>query len=250
MARHSAADGGQVSRGAHRAGPTGSGPLANLTNVVSSTTPRRVRPPRPLRVFVVSGLVLSLLLLGYSTTLVNLRFTEPPVDDSPEGSPNSQLPAGQPSPGEGGSSPSQLPSAQARDTLEPAPSSPTPTPADEEQNETDSPNQTESETHATPTLSVDYGMTEWGEDSFGGHLIITNGGSSAISNWEIEVSFTDAQLVAAWEADWEPTSSGARFQPPHWQEELAPGESTRVQFSAEGRPQTPECTINGESCQL
>jgi len=68
---------GRGRRGAHRAEPTGSGPLATVGHVLGSTVPKRVSPPRPLRVAVVSGAIVGALLFSYSTTQIYLRFTEP-----------------------------------------------------------------------------------------------------------------------------------------------------------------------------
>ena len=251
MARRSARGGDQVSRGVHRAGPTGTGPLANLTSVLGSTVPKRVRPPQPLRVLTISGIVVGLVLLGYSTTLVNLRFTEPPMEDTPQEAPNSQLPAGDPSPDQD-TVPESLPPAQGADTVQPeaSPSSPEPSGQATPEPQQDEAQETNQDSANAGEVSVTYGMTQFSEENFGAQLVITNGGADSLSPWEIEVAFEDARLVTAWQTDWEPTESGARFHQPQWHDNLAPGESATVQFSAQGTPQTPDCTINGRSCHL
>ncbi|MGI5120528.1 cellulose binding domain-containing protein [Marinactinospora thermotolerans] len=255
MARHhGGSQGGQ--RGAHRAEPADSGPLATVGHVLGSTVPKRVRPPRPLRVMVVSGVTIGLVLFGYSTTQVYLHFTEPEP-----GSGASALPEGDT---HGGpmAAPSDAPSASPRATLSAAPSpsarpsaspraSATPerqeaSPARQEETTADE----QRESAASPRAAVSYSSVTYSEDSFSGQVVITNNSDSVLEGWELTLGFENVRVTAAWEVDWEATGNGVVARQTHYEGGLAPGESKTVNFTAEGPAQTPSCSLNGVSCGL
>lgn len=220
MARHGAARDSRDGRGAHRAEPTGGGPFAALGRLLGSTVPKRVQPPRFLRVLTVSGLLVGLMMFGYSTTQVYLRFTEPPVDRDDVGSAESD-----------------------DERLAPTePGSAEPEGSDSER--------TGSRSVPGDGLAVSYSMTESEEADFAGQLVIINSGSEALRGWEVEVAFAEARVVAAWDVEWEPTAAGARFTDPEWEDGIAPGDSKAIAFTVEGTPQTPECTFNGDPCGI
>ncbi|GAA3745349.1 cellulose binding domain-containing protein [Salinactinospora qingdaonensis] len=267
------AEGGQ--RGAHRAEPQGSGPLATVGHVLGSTVPKRVQPPRLLRVLLISGMTIGLCLFGYSTTQIYLRFTEPPASPGANGEPDFNI---QVEPTSGEMSPSATPEVDARATVEAQSQSPSPEPTSVEESteqaddqRSQSPQQTsqqqdqqqedaDHDDQATATAagaqsgasaSVSYSTVTYSDSGFGGQVVITNNGESTIEDWRLRLSFSDVTVTAAWEADWQSTGKGIIARKPDWKSGIAPGESTTLSFTAEGEAQPPtDCSFNGASCGL
>ncbi|WP_067966959.1 cellulose binding domain-containing protein [Nocardiopsis trehalosi] len=199
-------------RGAHRAEPADSGPLATVGHVLESTVPKRVQPPRFLTVLLVSGTTLALTLFGYSTTQIYLRFSDP--GDGPSGSPGASGPL---DPGAGGASPS-APAAGGGDTS---------------------------------VSAVSYRTVESSSGTFTGRVTVTNTGADVLEDWELDLGFADARVTSADSVEWEPTDSGVVARPPAGSGGLAPGASVTVDFTAEGPAQSPiTCSLNGAPCDL
>ncbi|MFC7327839.1 cellulose binding domain-containing protein [Marinactinospora rubrisoli] len=252
MGRHGAAGGGQ--RGAHRAEPADSGPIATVGHVLGSTVPRKVRPPRLLRVLVISGITVGMVLFAYSTTQIYLRFSDPGTQQITPGDPgdSGRLPATETSP-----RPSVSPEVVASPETETVqPDSDTERgPADHtgsataEQQPVPGPGADRATDGAAPAVS--YAMNPYSDNAFGGSVTITNTGDGTLSSWELVLGFSDVRIESAWEAEWEPTADGMVARQPDWRSGIAPGESVTVNFTAQGRPQYPaSCSLNGGPCGL
>lgn len=217
---------GKARRGAHRSEPEQSGPLRTVGMVLGSTVPKKVRPPRLLSVLLVSGVTLGLVLFGYSTTQIYLRFSEPPVEHgtAPSGGPAAGGPsAAAPGDGTGG--------GEAR--------------AEEEQG----PGGTQGAVGATTAMS--YTTVEASSSDFTGRVTLTNTGAETLNGWELVLGFDGATVTSAWDVEWEATGDGVVARAPDRGDGLAPGESVDVNFTAEGTAQAPSsCVFNGESCSL
>ncbi|MEY9213565.1 cellulose binding domain-containing protein [Thermobifida halotolerans] len=257
---------GREQRGAHRAEPPGSGPLAAVSHVLGSTVPKRVPPPRPLRVVVVSAVIVGALLFSYSTTQIYLRFAEPEQQAPVPGTTASAAPApGDPS-GDGTGSQAaastQVEILTEEDTEEE-------TPEEEPPQETGStgddprPSQQGQEGSSggqqpapvpqsgSEAPRVSYQKVVYDASHFMGQLTITNTGDHPLDGWELRIGFSDAQVVSAWGTEWEATQNGFVARQPSWEEGIAPGQSATVSFTAEGSSHTPEsCSLNGTSCSL
>ncbi|MFW5416713.1 cellulose binding domain-containing protein [Nocardiopsis sp. CNT-189] len=241
MGRSEAA--GRGRRGAHRSEPENSGPLATVGHVLESTVPKRVRPPRLLSVLVISGVMIGLVLFGYSTTQIYLRFSEPPVEHGAGPAPGGALDSA-PSPDAGGGrddTTSQTGAEQpgeepGRDGGEPERS---PEAAQEE----------DGAAAAGTAGAVSYSTVESSESNFTGRVTVTNTGDGAMDGWELVLGFSDATVTSAWDVEWEATSDGVVARQPAWSGGIAPGESVTVSFTAEGSAQEPtSCTLNGAPC--
>ncbi|GLU46617.1 cellulose binding domain-containing protein [Nocardiopsis ansamitocini] len=239
-------------RGAHRAEQPDGGALTTVGQVLGSTVPKRVPPPRPFRVLLLSGVTVTLILFAYSTTQIYLRFTESPSGPgapAPEsgavgGSPGSEaLPSRGPEPGsslqaEISAEVSQSPEAEERETEEEGADEP------ERQDAPEPP-------VAVGGTQVSYDMVPHSSNNFTGSVTIVNNGTSAIDGWELRLGFSGANITAAWNGDWESTGEGIVVRQPSWTGGIAPGESAVVNFSAEGSAQAPSsCSLNGRSCGL
>ncbi|MDA2813495.1 cellulose binding domain-containing protein [Nocardiopsis sp. RSe5-2] len=210
MGRRSGSGGGR--RGAHRSEPEDSGPLRTVGLMLGSTVPKRVRPPRLLSVLLISGVTVGLVLFGYSTTQIYLRFSEPPVE-------HGTTPAG----------PSAGPSTQ-----------------DSEGGEA----RAEEDAAGAPA-NLSYTTVESSATAFTGRVTLTNTGSTALEGWELVLGFDGATVTSAWDVDWEATGDGVVARAPASDGGLAPGESVDVTFTAEGTAQAPSsCTFNGNPCSL
>ncbi|PSK95603.1 cellulose binding domain-containing protein [Murinocardiopsis flavida] len=209
-------------RGAHRSGPTGDGRLAAATHLLGTTVPRRVRPPRLLNVMLVSGVTVGLVLFGYSTTQIYLRFNDPHGG------------AGEPAPG---ATMSPLPSAEPG---HPSHGAPDPSRGDT-RNTAD---------RRDGDTAVSYRAVEATGGDFTGKITITNSGGGTLDNWVLTLGFSEATVTSAWDAEWQATESGVVVRKPEGENGLAPGESKTVNVTVEGDRQTPECTLNGRSCGL
>lgn len=251
---------GRGRRGAHRAEPTGSGPLATVGHVLGSTVPKRVSPPRPLRVAVVSGAIVGALLFSYSTTQIYLRFTEP--DQTPP-APSVTTSAAPPTDGHG--SPQAAISTQveitvgAEESSAPSPSQDAPDGTERtapvpDPGETASPGGHQSfpvPQSAPGTPRVSYQKIAYDETHFMGHVTITNASDAVVENWELRVKFSDARIVSAWGTEWEPVPGGFIARQPHWSNGIPPGQSITISFTARGTSHTPEsCSFNGVPCSL
>ncbi|RCV54039.1 cellulose binding domain-containing protein [Marinitenerispora sediminis] len=255
MGRH-AAEGGQ--RGAHRAEPADSGPLATVGHVLGSTVPRKVRPPRLLRVLVLSGITVGLVLFAYSTTQIYLRFSEPGTEQGTHADPgdSGRLPATEVSPGPPDDpTPEESLEAEVLPDTERGPADRTGTAAEGDE-ESGPPSGDEhgpvdgGPPGAGGSPAVTYQMTRYNDSQFGGTVTITNNGTSPL-DWELALGFSGVEITGAWEADWEATGDGMVARPPSYRGAIAPGESATVNFTAEGRAQRPaRCSLNGGSCGL
>jgi len=244
MGRSEAA--GRGRRGAHRSEPENSGALATVGHVLESTVPKRVRPPRLLSVLVISGVMIALVLFGYSTTQIYLRFSEPPVDNGADTAPGGVLDS-EPSP-EAGEEPdagtsqtrAEEPGEEPGDDEDGADGSDRPPDASPEQGGADA---------AGASGAVSYSTVESSDSNFTGQVTVTNTGDGSMDGWELVLGFSDATVTSAWDVDWEATSDGVIARQPSWSGGIAPGESVTVHFTAEGRAQEPaSCTLNGAPC--
>ncbi len=214
---------GRAHRGAHRAEPERSGPLATVGYVLGSTVPKRVEPPRLLSVLVVSGVALGLLLFAYSTTQIYLRFSEPPMDQESAPQPGSS----------GALRPSEAPSGQGT--------------------ESDGGATSQSGDDGSPAGpgTVAYRTVETSDTGFTGQVTLTNTSENPMQGWELTLGFDDAEVTSAWDVEWDSTENGVTARQPESATALEPGESATVNFTAEGAAQTPaECALNGHTCSL
>lgn len=212
MGRHGAPRDSQNGRGAHRAKPTGQGTFGSLGHMLGSTVPKRVQPPRFLRVLTISGLLVGLMMFGYSTTQVYLRFTEPPVEQESFQQEGDQLPGG---------SDGEATDSERTGSLSPG-----------------------------NGIAVAYSLSEGEGDEFIGQLVVTNASDEPLNDWEIELTLTDAFVLDASDTDWAATDDGALFTRPADEDGIAPGQSKTITFAVAGPPQTPGCTLNGAPCGL
>lgn len=185
--------------------------------MLGSTVPMRVRPPRFHRALLISGVMVGLVLFGYSSTQVYLHFSDPQEDAGPPGS-LEQLPPDGPS-GSSGNSTLDSPETAASDGGD--------APAD-----------------------VTYEATPRDDQEFSGEVSIHNHGGAPLADWDLELAFDAAEVVVVWGAEWEPTGTGARISPMGEESALPPGETTTIHFDALGTNDTPSCHLNGESCGI
>ncbi|WP_338022654.1 cellulose-binding protein [Allosalinactinospora lopnorensis] len=158
MGRHDGPGGDR--RGAHRAEPKNSGTLGNVGQVLGSTVPRRVEPPRLLSVLLVSGVALGLLLFAYSTTQIYLRFNEPPAEQQGAGA--------VPSPGEEESE------------------SPSPQETPDQQTDPGNSSQPGGEGGSPAGLAtVSYEVLDSTDSAFSGQITVTNTSRGALADWEL-----------------------------------------------------------------
>ncbi|CAL9438893.1 hypothetical protein SUDANB121_02217 [Nocardiopsis dassonvillei] len=214
MGRHGQRQG--TRRGAHRSEPSDTGALRRLGGLIESTVPKRVEPPRLLNVLVVSGVILGLLLFGYSTTQIYLQFGG--------------------GPGGAAQNPGTQDGAGPSGDLTPQPETGTPAP------------QTQAGTEPT---TVSYRITESGEAGFSGEVTVTNTSRSRLDAWELALAFEDAEITHVEGADWEAIDDGILARQPGAADRLDPGESASLTFQALGAPQSPiRCSLNGHVCRL
>ena len=214
MGRHGQRQG--TRRGAHRSEPADTGTLRRLGGFIESTVPRRVEPPRLLNVLVVSGVVLGLLLFGYSTTQIHLQF-----GGGPEGDAQNPGAGGEPGPSGG---------------MTPGPEPGTPGPR--------------TQAVAEPT-AVSYRIVQTAGAGFRGEVTVTNTSGSGLDTWELALAFEDAEVTHVEGADWEPIDDGILARQPGSADGLAPGESATLAFQALGAAQSPiRCSLNGHVCRL
>lgn len=209
-----------VRRGAHRSEPENAGPLRRFGGLLESTVPKRVEPPRLLNVLVVSGVILGLLLFGYSTTQIYLQFGGAPgATDAPgpqDGSEPSQEASAEPegaTPEDGGSGP-------------------------------------QTQAGSEPTTVV-YRILESSSLRFTGQITVTNTSTSTLEAWELALAFESAEITEVRDADWEPMDDGILAGRSGAEAALEPGESVALTFDAVGVSQSPiRCSLNGHVCQL
>ncbi|WP_160050277.1 cellulose binding domain-containing protein [Nocardiopsis sp. FR4] len=221
MGRHGWRNGSR--RGAHRSEPENAGALRRLGGFIESTVPKRVEPPRLLNVLVVSGVILGLLLFGYSTTQIYLQFGGTPGATETPGTQNGAEPTQDASPGAEGSE-----SAAGGDG-------------------TQGP---QTQAGSEPTTVV-YRVLESAPTAFTGHVTITNTSRSRLDAWELALAFDSAQVTSVNGADWEEIRGGILARQPDGRDGLEPGESVALTFEAEGVAQSPiRCSLNGHVCEL
>ncbi|TDQ53667.1 cellulose binding domain-containing protein [Actinorugispora endophytica] len=234
---------GRGQRGAHRAESPDAGALATVGQVLGSTVPKRVPPPRPLRVLVLSGVIVGLVLFSYSTTQIYLRFAEPDHDASVPGealaSPTPEAPATERAPQPAASAGTEV-TAEREDGDQV-----------EDEGEGGSDGQEPVPEEAPGGAMVSYQTVTHGGENFMGTVTITNNSGSRIDGWELQLDFSDARVFTAWEADWEATAGGLVARQPSWAGGIEPGQSVTVNFTAQGSTRTPDgCSLNGRSCGL
>lgn len=221
MGRHSADGHGTPERGIplpparHRAPPQGDGPWAYVAHLLAKTVPRRVPPPRFYRVLFVSGVAVALALFGYSSTQVYLHFSDDTSDD---------------------------PGVEA---VPPEAVAPEPDTQDTEV----SPDHAASG-DSPMSAEVGYAVDEQSGTEFTGEVTIANVGQTPMDDWDLELTFEEAQVMVVWGAEWEPKEEGARISPGGANGSIAPGESTTIGFDAQGTAEVPRCRLNGQSCGL
>ncbi|MFD6953009.1 cellulose-binding protein [Nocardiopsis sp. TSRI0078] len=211
-------------RGAHRSEPRDAGALRRLGGLIESTVPKRVEPPRLLNVLVVSGVILGLLLFGYSTTQIYLQFGGTPGATEAPGAQNGSRPTNEASSeaeAEGGS-------ASGGDGSQ----------------------GTQTQAGSEPTTVV-YRITESTPGGFSGHVTVTNTSQTRLDAWELALAFDSAEVTQVNGADWQEIEDGILARQPEGQDDLDPGDSVALTFEAVGVPQSPvRCSLNGHICEL
>ena len=210
-------------RGAHRSEPTDVGALRRLGGLIESTVPKRVEPPRLLNVLVVSGVILGLILFGYSTTQIYLQFGGTPgVSETPD----------------------------AQDGAQPThDASPEPT-GDGSAAGGDGRQGPQTQAGSEPT-TVSYQVLESTSVGFTGHVTVTNTSRTRLDAWELALAFDSAEITDVSDADWEPIDDGILARQPGSRDGLEPGASATLTFQALGVPQSPvRCSLNGHVCEL
>lgn len=219
MGRHGWRQGAR--RGAHRSEPEDAGALRRFGGLIESTVPKRVEPPRLLNVLVVSGVILGLLLFGYSTTQIYLQFGGPPGTSEEPGAQDGAQPTHDASPEPGDSSSGQ---EGARGPQTQAGSEPT---------------------------TVVYQVMETTSAGFSGQVTVTNTSRSRLEGWELALAFDSAEVTSVNGADWGEIEDGILARQPAQDDGLEPGDSVVLTFEATGVPQSPvRCSLNGHICQL
>ena len=173
-----------------------------------------------LNVLVVSGVLLGLLLFGYSTTQIYLQFG-------------------------GDSGASENPGAT--EDLEPE-SSPGSSSTEQDPGNSDGP-RTQAGTEPT---TVVYRVVDRSAAGFTGSVTLTNTSDSRLDSWELALAFDDAEVTEVHDADWEPLEDGILARQPGNGDGLDPGESVTISFDAMGDPEDPpaRCSLNGHVCNL
>ncbi|KOX18234.1 cellulose binding domain-containing protein [Nocardiopsis sp. NRRL B-16309] len=209
-------------RGAHRNEPEDAGALRRIGGLVESTVPKRVEPPRLLNVLVVSGVILGLLLFGYSTTQIYLQFGGPGATNAPDPdaiapSQDATADSGRDEAGFNGDGQGQGPQTQS----------------------------------GSSPITVGYEITETTDSGFVGLVTVTNTSESRLTAWELALAFETAEVTNVRDADWEPIEDGILARQPGDQDGLEPGESVTMGFDALGPAQSPvRCSLNGHVCGL
>ncbi|MEV2276318.1 cellulose binding domain-containing protein [Nocardiopsis sp. NPDC049922] len=206
-------------RGVHRSEREDAGVLRRIGGYLESTVPKRVEPPRLINVLVVSGVILGLLLFGYSTTQIYLQFG---------GSPGA----------------TQIPGTQdgARPSHGASP--------DDEEDGSSGERGEEVQSGVEPTTVV-YELVETSATGFTARVTITNTSRVTLDAWELALAFDTAEVIEVRDADWEPFSDGILAGQPGSQEDLEPGDSATLELDALGAPQYPvRCSLNGHVCAL
>lgn len=207
-------------RGAHRSEPENAGPLRRFGGLIESTVPKRVEPPRLLNILIVSGVILGLILFGYSTTQIYLQFGGAPGATEAPGT-------------QDGAEPDEETSAD---------------PEGESPEEDDSGPQTQAGTEPT---TVVYRVLESSSMGFTGEVTVTNTSNSTLNAWELALAFESAEVTDVRDADWEPLDDGILAGRSGAEAALEPGESAELTFDAVGVAQSPiRCSLNGHVCQL
>ncbi|AFR07533.1 MULTISPECIES: cellulose binding domain-containing protein [Nocardiopsis] len=208
-------------RGAHRSEPENAGALRRIGGFLESTVPKRVEPPRLLNVLIVSGVILGLLLFGYSTTQIYLQF---------------------------GGAPGATEETGPRDGSDHDEVSPGPEESDPAGRQDREGPRTQAGTEPT---TVVYQVLESSELGFTGHVIVTNTSRSSLDGWELALAFDSVQITHVDGADWEPMEDGILARRSGPDAGLAPGDSVSLTFEAIGSAQSPtRCSLNGHVCRL
>ncbi|GAB3718144.1 cellulose binding domain-containing protein [Nocardiopsis nanhaiensis] len=206
-------------RGAHRSEPEDAGALRRFGGLLGSTVPKRVEPPRLLNVLVISGVLLGLLLFGYSTTQIYLQFG---------GTPGA----------------SEMPGPQ--DGAEPSHDA---SPSDEH-DAADAEDGPQTQAGAEPTTVV-YQVLESTTTGFTGQVTVTNTSSTPLDAWELALAFETAEVTDVPDADWEALDDGILARQSGTDSGLEPGDSVSLSFEAVGVAQSPtRCSLNGHVCDL
>ncbi|WP_304453587.1 cellulose binding domain-containing protein [Nocardiopsis sp. YSL2] len=208
-------------RGAHRNEPEDAGALRRIGGLIESTVPKRVEPPRLLNVLVISGVILGLLLFGYSTTQIYLQFGGSP------GATNAPDP--------GAISPSQDATADSD--------------RDEAVSNGDGEGKGPQIQSGSSPITVGYEITRTTNSGFSGLVTVTNTSQAPLTAWELALAFETAEVTDVRDADWEPIEDGILARQPGGQDGLEPGESATMGFDAIGPVEHPvRCSLNGHVC--
>ena len=209
-------------RGAHRSEPENAGALRRIGGLIESTVPKRVEPPRLLNVLVISGVLLGLLLFGYSTTQIYLQFG---------GTPGA----------------TELPGPQ--DGAEPTHDA---SPGDDREDAASGGNGNGPQTQAgTEPTTVVYQVLESTSVGFTAQVTVTNTSTAPLEAWELALAFESAEVTDVRDADWEPLEDGILASQSGADKGLDPGASVSLTFDAHGLAQSPiRCSLNGHVCDL
>ncbi|MCY9787803.1 cellulose-binding domain-containing protein [Nocardiopsis sp. EMB25] len=207
-------------RGVHRSEREDAGALRRIGGFLESTVPKRVEPPRLINVLVVSGVILGLLLFGYSTTQIYLQFGGSPGATEAPGAQNGLHPSNDASP--------------------------------DQEHEGSSAGDREEEVQAgvEPTTVV-YEVVDTTDTGFTARVTVTNTSRVTLDAWELALAFDSAEITEVRDADWEPFADGILARQPGDQEDLTPGDSATLELDALGPVQSPvRCSLNGHVCSL
>ncbi|WP_116243796.1 cellulose binding domain-containing protein [Nocardiopsis sp. FIRDI 009] len=206
-------------RGAHRSEREDAGALRRIGGFLESTVPKRVEPPRLINVLVVSGVILGLLLFGYSTTQIYLQFGGAPGATEAPGAQDGLHPSGD-------ASPNQEHEGSSGDSAE------------------------EVQAGVEPTTVV-YEIVDTTDTGFTARVTVTNTSRATLDTWELALAFETAEVTEVRDADWEPFADGILARQPGSQEALDPGDSATLELDALGVVQSPvRCSLNGHVCAL
>jgi cellulase/cellobiase CelA1 len=98
-------------------------------------------------------------------------------------------------------------------------------------------------------VSVSYSLQSSDGDHFEGEFTIVNNGSSAVSGWQLAVTFPGDQVDWVWEASWHMSGDTLIMSPSGDQVTIGPGASLTEHVAAQGSATSPaSCTFNGSAC--
>ncbi|MFV2195913.1 cellulose binding domain-containing protein [Nocardiopsis sp. LOL_012] len=204
-------------RGMHRSVQPDAGVLRRIVGFMESTVPKRVEPPRITNVLVVSGVILGLLLFGYSTTQIYLQFGSDPDATEVPGSLEGVRPTEGTADRGGAVSPSEGGEDEVQAGIEP--------------------------------IMVGYEITAADAEGFTARITVTNSSLVRLEGWELALAFESARVTEVRGAAWEHFEDGILARRPAGGTDLVSGASTTLEIDVRGTAQDPvRCSLNGHVC--